>query len=259
MPESSFDVITVEMERDKTVVLGELLNAKSDNFNKIDVSDLILKYFEMSKPVELKIRRSAWEVHDQAVRQLHTASLKVPRRRYFPGSHLERCTQTRPQYSREASLKKAALDQAKEDRFNRLRSIRTGEPTGDQVDGSQILENLAAHMVENDLTAAAVQRQISAAAAEGEEVENAEHLHELAVNLVREVLVKANRHVHDYMLREDTEMASDEKDAALEREDTHVSQMSITRIESIAKEMVQSVTDQVTAMLEAEQLQEERP
>lgn len=112
-------------------------------------------------------------------------------------------------------------------------------------------------MVENDLTAAAVQRQISAAAVEDEDAENTEHLHALAVNLVREVLVKANRHVHDYMLREDTQVEGD--NAGLEREDTHVSQMSITRIENIAKEMVQSVTDQVTAMLEAEQLQEERP
>lgn len=112
-------------------------------------------------------------------------------------------------------------------------------------------------MVENDLTAAAVQRQISAAAVEDEDAQNTEHLHAMAVNLVREVLVKANRHVHDYMLREDTQVESD--GAALEREDTHVSQMSITRIENIAKEMVQSVTDQVTAMLEAEQLQEERP
>lgn len=126
------------------------------------------------------------------------------------------------------------------------------------VDGSGLLEKLAEHMVENDLTAAAVQRQISAAA-EGQEGDNSEQLHALAVDLVREVLVKANRHVHDYMLRDDTELSPEERQAELDREDTHVSQMSITRIESIAKDMVQSVTDQVTAMLEAEQLQEERP
>lgn len=43
MPESSFDVINFEMERDKSIVLGELLNAKSDDFNKVSLSTSVLR------------------------------------------------------------------------------------------------------------------------------------------------------------------------------------------------------------------------
>lgn len=42
MPESTFDVINFEMERDKSIVLGELLNAKSDDFNKVSLSRSVL-------------------------------------------------------------------------------------------------------------------------------------------------------------------------------------------------------------------------
>ncbi|PAA82020.1 hypothetical protein BOX15_Mlig014208g2 [Macrostomum lignano] len=187
-----------EGTEDKAELLDELILVQAGDVGKLNVNEVMLRYFENRR----KLGCDSWDNDNQALRQLFSASSRVPRVRHFPGSAGRVVGRPKVPAGGSGGVSGASRRPLAQQQPLRLlddsgsRQKQT-KPAGGSSDATR---QLAQHMIASEDTYEGIEKELMALSERlveqslSQAVYNSA-VHQLAVRLVRRALDRASEHL----------------------------------------------------------------